>query len=193
MEVSVPLTLLAVPDRRLSKSRASACPHPCSAQPKNVRRSTIRAVPSRRVSLQCHNAQLHSPHTEPQNIIAVPKRRVSLQRPTAEYPCSATVANQLNPRVSLTRSTPNSPCGQHPTAELSLQSSPAVHNPKYSRGSPTLSQSLAAVPNFGVSLESLTSHHDCSLPPQRWCLFAAWHYALKVQCGYMLHTLFGSS
>ena len=58
---------------------------PTNKSPSNAQLPTTSAVRSRRILLQCRDAE----HP------AVPNRRVSLQRPTAEYPCSA------QPTVSL--------------------------------------------------------------------------------------------
>ena len=100
----------------------------CSAQPQSIRAvpgrrvslqcpSTkcpcsaqlqgIRAVPNRRVSLQCPTAE-YPCSAQPQSIPAVPNCRVSLQCPAAEYPCSAQLQSMPNRRVSL----------QCPTAEF---------------------------------------------------------------------------
>ena len=111
---------------------------------------SIRAVPNRRVSVQCPTAE-YLCSAEPPSIPAVPHHQVSLQCPTGEYPCSAQLTGipaVPHHQVSLQCPTAECPCSAQ------RQSIPAVP------------QSIRAVPNRRVSLQCPTTKYSCSAQPQ---------------------------
>ena len=140
--------------RKLSKPMNSSWGvHPCRAQPQN-----IHAVPNRRISVHCPAAK-NPGSAQLQNISAMPKRTIVLQCPTAERPCSAQQQTSLQytqpqsiPAALLTSRVPSA----QPQSILACR----THNTAV----PAVPQSLAEVPNFGVSLERLTPEHNYEKP-----------------------------
>ena len=111
--------------------------------PWHAQQQTIPAVTNHRVSLQGHSAQ---PHPQPQSILAVPSRRVSPQWPKA---CIAQALNTIHNFSS--PETPRLPQPEKLAARSAQPPSPCCAHPEMLQRFPAVSQSLAAVPNFGVS------------------------------------------
>ena len=165
--------------------QCSTAKYPCSAKLRKIQSiQSIPVAPERRVSYQCSTSVsqqcLNAGPAVPdrtevclaqlQKIIHFCATPVSLPRPTptADYPYSAEPQKSLGSKIliifwGIERNLTGF------TTKKTTQTIPAVPNPEYSRSSPAVPQSLAAVPNFAVFLKcpapSTTMNNSSHKPP----------------------------
>ena len=189
-----PQSIPAVPNRTVSLEECPKAKYPCSARP-----LSIPVGPNKTSSAQ------------PQKIPVV---RISPRCPFAEYlrndqalnPCN-TCANaeySAKPQEIIHSCSPQGfPCPIRPQTLLAYSAQPqrmSAVQPKRLQRFPAVRTSLAAVLNFGVSLECPTTKLHCltqaTLPPQRLgtvAMSAGWCNVSELHCQYMLHMLAGTT